>query len=173
MVGAKDTRYAHTDSTIYDLTLVAEDSFGHSLITDQTSSLLSMHHQPSVSDIRHHSKLGADIEIDGVLDFDIQHSYQTDQLLPLSPLLLTEVVSASRNHVDATMLDSAKFFPANNVASLSFFSVGVASHFREDSLLTENTVASMPINIGFAAQNLSSSPTQSSESDLLFLAINL
>lgn len=173
LVGAKDTRYAHTDSTVYDLTLAVEGSFGHSLITDQTSSLLSMHHQPSVSDIRHHSKLGADIEIDGVLDFDIQHTYQTDQLLPLTQLMLTEVVAASRDHVDATMLDSVKFSPANDIASMSFFTVGVTSSFQQDSLLVENTLASMPINIGFAAKTLSTPPTQSSESDLLFLAINL
>lgn len=173
LVGAKDTRFAHTDEVTYDLTLAAEGSLGFDLITDQSSTLQSMHHQPSVSDIRHHSKLGAVVDVDGVMDFEIIQSYETDQLLPLSQVLVTETESFSRNRVDATMMGSATFTPVNDLSVVSQATMGVASSITEASVLVENTQRAMPINVGFVAENLSPLPSQSSESDLLFLAINL
>jgi hypothetical protein len=173
LVGPKDTRFHHTDEVTYDLTHVGESAMGFNLISGTSTTVTDTVFAEFASGINHHSKVHIEIELDGVLDMEIEHSLQMDQELPMSQSLVTEATAFSQELFELSWMKDATFLPVPEVGTYNevFFDTSVA--FAVRSQLVENTQRLMPINVGVLPSNENWTQVQSSDPELLFLALNL
>lgn len=172
LVGTKDTRYDHHDTVYYDLSLVTESTLGFDLVTDQTATLVESVHQRVVTDIRHHSKLYEMVDLDQLTDIDMDQGYSVEEAVPLPQAVLTETDVQARERVDAVWLRTSTFLspPESYLSSEANFDIKTT--VMKCSLLTENVQRLIPINADFDTDNNNWNTSQSSDPDLLFIALN-
>lgn len=173
LVGAKDTLYSHTGAVEVDLTRATESALSSDIITEEFSSNHSSDTYNPNTDITHHSKLYAVVQLPDMADWEVEQRYELDQPLSLDHQVLVDSVSQSFEEVQADMLSHTDFSKPQNDAGASVIDVDLHTDFLVESCLVENVQATVPINVDFGTEVLTGVPNPSSEADLLFLAIHL
>lgn len=173
LVGAKDARYSHTDSVYYDLSELAQASLDHDVVADYSAGVRTQIDYNPNSDIDHHHCLRSEVDIDGILDFDIEQEYTTDEEVLMAPVIITGNKSSSAERLEIEMMRVSTFLPVAPVQTVHEVFMESSSRFHANSVLLENTKAILPINVHVGAKSFYPDPLQSSDPDLLFLAFNL
>ena len=173
LVGAKDSRYHHLDTVVYDLTLLGESLSKHSLISDGISTVTHSTSPDFSSQIDHHSYVHLTVDLDGVLAMQMEQSSQSDQDLPLSQSLVLESTTLTKAAYELEWMRDATFMPCPEVGTYDEAVFNVSSRLQGHTALVENTQRLMPINVGIVSQSDNFTPSQSTEPDLFFLALNL
>lgn len=173
LAGAKDTRYNHISAQSYDLTILGEATIGFNLISGVTATITDNSSSDFSSSVNHFSKVHIDIDVDGVLSMGFEHTYESEQDIPLSQSLVTEAVSLGKEVYELSWMRVSTFLPSPEVGVYDEVFFNTASRMQGSTTLVENTTGMMPINIGILPQNDNWIQSQSGELELLFLALNL
>ena len=175
LVGPKDTRYSHEDTSAYDLSMggADESTLGFNLVGDWSYSTLDKSDIDPTSNYEHECKVHFEIDVDGVVGLDIEQAYETQQELPLQQSFITQTQSFSKEAKHLEWMSAAKFLSSEVVSSESNAFIESGSRFKVRTILHEDTRRAMPINVGIFSENASWIHTQSSDSDLMFLAVHM
>ena len=171
LVGPKDTRFAHSTTVQYDMTLSGEATIGFDLITDVLSRGSQDHYVDFGSDYDYTTRTRSDISLGAVVGVDVRHSYQTNIDFFLNNQLVSESDTLVSERLEMELLRDATFGDRVEVLSQTHLrlnpcvDLGILSHRHE---VMRNHV---PISCGVFDVEITSLPAQSSDDDLLFLAL--